>query len=306
MYRLVEVAMWGDRKFCELSKPKPNGQSLWFFLLTGKYTINIPGIVIAKPAEMAGYLDWPLEAFRKAFAEPLAKGMAKADQKAGLVWLPKAPRHNKPISPNVVRSWRKTWDMVPECDLKVEIYQSLRSFCEGWGVSFAKAFAEALAHPLPIQDQEQEQEQDQDKTTMSTPTSTEEGGSGSDLDYDPTDLKHGQSDLKSKANGKQWPGLEKQYRKHAAIGERLLAKLKEWTEVEYEVCNSHMKHISARLSEGRSEDDLRKVIWNQGHEWRGTEQFKYMRPSTLFIPSKFNEYLPQARKAWSDQGRDKQ
>jgi len=168
MYRMVQVSTWGDQKFCSLSKPQPCGQFLFLFLMTGKYTINIPGVVIAKPAEMAGYLEWPLEAFGEAFAEVLAKGMAKADP-AGLVWLPKGPLHNKPASPNVVRGWKKTWDLLPECELKSVVYSDLKAFAEGWGKAFAKAFGEALRQPSLIQEQEQEQYQEQEQEDSAPP-----------------------------------------------------------------------------------------------------------------------------------------
>ena len=168
---MVQVSTWGDQKFCSLSKPQPCGQFLFLFLMTGKYTINIPGVVIAKPAEMAGYLEWPLEAFGEAFAEVLSKGMAKADP-AGLVWLPKGPAHNKPASPNVVRSWRKTWDLLPECELKDEVWRDLKAFAKGWGEGFAKAFAEGLPKPSLIQEQEQEQYQEQEQERVEPPAGT--------------------------------------------------------------------------------------------------------------------------------------
>ena len=84
--------------------------------------------------------------------------MVKVDWEARLVWLPQAKKYNRPESPNVVRSWRDHWDNVPECALKVEAYHALKAFTEGLGEAFAKAFAEACAHPSPNQEQEQEQE----------------------------------------------------------------------------------------------------------------------------------------------------
>lgn len=169
-YRKTSLGMWADEKFRRLSKPKPNGQSLWQWLITGPRTTQIPGIVLGTPEELAAALRWPLDrhpgslepAFRDAFAEVLREGMAKADSEAGLVWLPKAPEHNKPESPNGVRSWRTAWDDVPECALKGEAWRALKGFTEGWGVSFAKAFADACRQPSAIQEQEQEQEQEQD------------------------------------------------------------------------------------------------------------------------------------------------
>lgn len=66
--------------------------------------------------------------------------MARADFKARLVWLPNAIKHNRPESPNVVRSWGAEFDLLPECDLKREAYTALRTAIHGLGEAFGKAF----------------------------------------------------------------------------------------------------------------------------------------------------------------------
>jgi uncharacterized phage protein (TIGR02220 family) len=48
--------------------------------------------------------------------------------------------------------------------------------------------------------------------------------------------------------------------------------------------------IHARLAEGFTEDDFKKVIDNKCAEWIGTEWQKYLRPETLF-GTKFEGYL---------------
>ena len=50
--------------------------------------------------------------------------------------------------------------------------------------------------------------------------------------------------------------------------------------------------ITARLNEGFTEEDFRKVIDTKYKEWKGTEFAKYLRPSTLF-GNKFEGYLNQ-------------
>lgn len=124
---------------------------------------------------MAEELDWNVEAFDEAFQEVFENGMAKADFKARLVWLPNALKHNKPESPNVVRSWRVELDLLPECDLKNEAISRIREILESIGPSYVQAFDEVLCgdsrnpsskpsgkastKPSPNQEQEQEQEQ---------------------------------------------------------------------------------------------------------------------------------------------------
>jgi hypothetical protein len=175
-YRKIEVRTWADERFRSLSPMPPSGQGLWFFLLTGPHTGPIPGLFRAGRAAMAEELDWSLESFDKAFQEVFGNGMAKADFKARLVWLPNALKHNKPESPNVVRSWRVELDLLPECDLKNEAIAKIREMLETVGESYVAAFDEVLsgdkpkaiskpsAKPstktLPNQEQEQEQKQE--------------------------------------------------------------------------------------------------------------------------------------------------
>jgi hypothetical protein len=159
-YRKLDLRTWSDKKFRELSPLPPSGQSLWLYLVLGPHTTNIPGLFEASEISMADRLGWSLEAFREAFREASSKGMAKADWKARLVWLPNAPDYNKPESPNVVISWGSAFDELPECEIKWQAYQSLKAFTEGLGEAFSKAFAKAI----PNQEQEQEQKQEQEQT----------------------------------------------------------------------------------------------------------------------------------------------
>jgi len=147
-YRLVSVRMWGDAKFCELSAPEPNGQTLWFYLLTGEHTTAIPGVVRAGEAALAESLGWPVPAFRKAFSEIYSKGMARPDWSRRLVFLPKALVHNRPQSPNVVIAWRKAFEELPDCPLKIEIGKCIKAYLEGFGEAYQKAFDVAFQETI--------------------------------------------------------------------------------------------------------------------------------------------------------------
>lgn len=161
-YSKVARRMWNDEGFQELSAPPPNAQTLWVRLLTGPELTSIPGLFPAREVALADALGWPLEGFREAFREVFLKGWAKADWRAGLVWIPKAPRYNAPESPNVIRGWRSIWAELPECNLKREALQGLRAFAEalpeGFQKAFREAFGEAFAKGMPNQEQEQEQD----------------------------------------------------------------------------------------------------------------------------------------------------
>ena len=51
--------------------------------------------------------------------------------------------------------------------------------------------------------------------------------------------------------------------------------------------------INQRLEEGFTLDDFKNVIDKKCDEWLGTEYEKFLRPSTLFRPSKFEGYVNQ-------------
>ena len=182
-YRKFDLRTWSDEKFRSLTPLPPSGQSLWIFFLLGPETTSIPGLFEAADVVLAHRLRWPMKAFREAFREVSVKGMAKADWEAGLVWLPNAPRYNKPESPNVIRSWGPIFDELPECELKREAYQTLKAFAQGWGEGYEEAFREALREPSgkAMANQEQEQEQEQETNPHVHLRAPGGGDGGSDL-----------------------------------------------------------------------------------------------------------------------------
>lgn len=60
---------------------------------------------------------------------------------------------------------------------------------------------------------------------------------------------------------------------------------------QYKHSETSRKLIRARLKEGFTVDDCKKVILSRWKTWQGTEWQQYMRPDTLFRPSKFEGYL---------------
>ena len=59
----------------------------------------------------------------------------------------------------------------------------------------------------------------------------------------------------------------------------------------YKHSETSRKPIRARLNDGFTVEDCKRVICNRWKAWRGTEWQQYMRPDTLFRPSKFEGYL---------------
>lgn len=146
-YRKVKITMWDDPKFRALSALPPSGQSLFIYLLTSPFTGIIPGLFKAGRAAMAEELGWEVEDFDLALGEALALGMVKADMQARVFWLPNAAKHNPPASLNVVKSWVRAFELLPDCPLKWEARESLRAVCYGVSKAMGEAFDMAL--PLP-------------------------------------------------------------------------------------------------------------------------------------------------------------
>lgn len=153
-YRKVKITMWDDPKFRALSPLPPSGQSLFIYLLTGPFTGIIPGLYKAGRAAMAEELSWDVEAFDLALAEVIALGMVKADLQARVFWLPNAVKHNPPASVNVVKSWARSYELLPNCQLKLEAFNVLKAACyavsEAMGMAFDKAFALPKDMPKPL------------------------------------------------------------------------------------------------------------------------------------------------------------
>jgi len=179
-YGKVDRRVWGDERFLSLTPIQPCGQGLWLYLLTCPESGPIPGIFRAGEAALAESLGWPLKAFREAFREASSKGMIEANWEARIVWIKNAIRYNAPESPNVVTSWKYYWDELPECELKVLAWHTLKVFLEGIGEAFGKAFEKACPKPSAkttpkaMANQEQEQEQKQKKKQEQEEASAEQ------------------------------------------------------------------------------------------------------------------------------------
>ena len=174
-YRKIDTRIWNDAKFNALSE---RGKLVFFFELTHP-NMTMLGAMRATVPGLASELGMPVEAFAEAFREILSKGMGKHDPKASFFWLPNFLRYNRPESPNVVRSWPDAFDLLPECSLKLDLFQQVRDFTEGLTKGFREAFIEAFAKDLtkgmPNQEPEPEPEPKEQVTpnarAMDPPTS---------------------------------------------------------------------------------------------------------------------------------------
>lgn len=160
IYGKVSMETWGDDKFCSLSPLKPSGQALWLYLLTGRFRTSIPGLNLnVGVGALSDRLAWKARDIEKHWGEIESKGMASADWRHGVIWLPKAIEHNEPESPNVIKGWGKL--VLPECELVTAALESLRGYITlHLSEAYTKAFRDTFREVSRNQEQEQEQEED--------------------------------------------------------------------------------------------------------------------------------------------------
>ena len=168
-YRKIDVRMWNDRKFRELSD---NGKLAFILLLTHPDTTQI-GTIRTRVSNLADELGWQRDAMSHAIQEVTLNGMIDADEKAGLMVINNFLKYNAPSSPNAFKSWCELIDLMPECDLLDKHVARLKTFVDGLSVGMRNAIPNDLIDAIkdamsrtngqPCRTHAQDQEQEQDK-----------------------------------------------------------------------------------------------------------------------------------------------
>ena len=74
--------------------------------------------------------------------------------------------------------------------------------------------------------------------------------------------------------------------------EQVLLFLNEKAGKNYRLVDTHLKQIRRILKSGVTADEMRQVIVRQCRKWKGDDTMdQYLRPSTLFRESNFENYL---------------
>jgi hypothetical protein len=165
-FRKIDVRIWNDAKFNELSHL---GKLIFVFLVTHP-NMTMLGAMRATRSGLAEELQAFPEAFEEAFCQVLSKGLAKHDQKASCIWLPNFLKYQSAESPNVLKSWVKQAEFIPECGLKTLALQGLKDYAEASSEPFRKAFREAFAKDFP------ESVSSKQSAVSSNPTSLSKAG----------------------------------------------------------------------------------------------------------------------------------
>jgi hypothetical protein len=138
-YRGVRVTIWNDDKFFTMSD---DGKLVWFHAYTNAQTNGL-GLYHATVEGLSANMRWPLERYRKGFAEGLAKGLFNYDETYQCLYFPAFLKYNKPSNPNVLTSLIKAWPYIPETPYKAMLHKDLK----GLGDAFAKVM---LKVPLKV------------------------------------------------------------------------------------------------------------------------------------------------------------
>ena len=93
---------------------------------------------------------------------------------------------------------------------------------------------------------------------------------------------------------------EKNIKEKDLFAEDVISYLNFKAGTHYRAVGKTLQLINARVNEGYTTDDFKKVIDKKCKEWLGTPYEKFLRPSTLFAPSHFEEYLNQPEEQTSD------
>ena len=146
-YVPVDVMMWNDEKFRALSSPKPNGQSLWIYLLTGPHNIeSLPGLFNLGKATLAEKIGWTEEATVKLMGDLKKKRMAAFDWNLQVIHLPNAIWYRPPANPNILKHWGKIFEMIPACGLKDIWLADLKAWLNETGKAGGKLPADFSGH----------------------------------------------------------------------------------------------------------------------------------------------------------------
>ncbi len=142
-YHNIHCRIWNDDKFPFTSD---DCQLCFFHLLTTPISTQFGLFKTSIPA-LAAEKRWPEKRYLKAFQEALEKGFVKHNEKHQIIWIPRFLKYNKPNNPNVLISWGKAFNELPECELKLEFYQYFEVYLKDFSESFQEAFQKAFIKP---------------------------------------------------------------------------------------------------------------------------------------------------------------
>jgi hypothetical protein len=142
-YSKIERMTSNDSKFDQLSD---DAKLTFFILLTHPHLTSL-GAMRSSFAGLASEMNWGYEKFKEAITELMTRGIVQADEERRFVWFPNFLKHNQPESPNVVKSWERALNYLPECALKNRLIVQVKAFVEDLPRSFQEALPAIFSCP---------------------------------------------------------------------------------------------------------------------------------------------------------------
>jgi len=179
--------------------------------------------------------------------------------------------------------------------------QGNRNASNIYQLNVAKLRTAALSH-LPDSDTSNSD------ASKSDPSKFEASKSGKNVGFDPSE-SGGDPSVKSTTDpSDKKPSCQVAVQPDPAVvitdqAKQVLSHLNQTTGSRYQVCKSSLENIRGRLAEGFTPDELTLVVDYSVEKWGDDlKMAEYLRPTTLFLPSKFPGYLQSANK-WNKAGR---
>lgn len=253
-YRKIDSRIQNDRKFRSLSR---DARLAWYDIFSHP-NLNNFGAMRTTIVGLAADLGEDHKTFVKAFEENQQKDLIKFSDM--FLWFPNFLKYNAPASANVVKSWPKLLDALPDCGLKNECIHTLASFCREKGIEEPLDLKKGL-----IEDLTEALSKEHSKENMiSIYISNKEVKEESEKPLETIPPYH-----------------------------EIVQYLNNTVKAKFQVTDSLKHHVNARFKESATLDDFKYVIDIKNTEWSGTEREQYLRPKTLFSPENFWSYRNQ-------------
>lgn len=110
----------------------------------------------------------------------------------------------------------------------------------------------------------------------------------------------------SKSNNKENSNKDNKSNKYNFNYKKFFEFFKETTGKKYTATNNNKKLINARLNEGATKQDFYLITKHKAIQWKDDDVMnKWLKPSTLFIPKHFEDYLNEAEAYFSPEPQKK-
>lgn len=134
---MIGPTLWDDPQFVDLPMFE---QKLWLYLLTGPEAVSsCPGLLLLGIGGLSEAMRTSTSVVELGLRRLSALGWLEEDRRHRLIRIPKAPTYRVPdsgeLSTRAIYAWYRRWIRVPNCTLKYNHVESIRSVMTDKGLS---------------------------------------------------------------------------------------------------------------------------------------------------------------------------